>query len=60
MNENKCRTWQEEWMKRQDKLKLTRKVRGLWKDESRVRGMWMDETQTLLFTCEQFVFPLLW
>jgi hypothetical protein len=60
MNGNKRRTWQEEWMKHQDRLKLTRKVRGLWKDESRVRRMWMDETRTLLCTCEQFVFPLFW
>jgi hypothetical protein len=42
-------------MKCQDRLKLTRNVRGLWKDESRVRGMWMDETRILLCTCEQSI-----
>jgi hypothetical protein len=32
-------------MKRPDRLKLTRKVRGLWRNESRVGGMWKDETR---------------
>jgi hypothetical protein len=54
--QNLARGMDETWRQTQ----TARKVRGLWKDESRVRGMWMDESRTLLCAREQFVFPLLW
>jgi hypothetical protein len=35
---NKCRTWQEEWMKRQDRLKMTRQAQNDKKGKRIVEG----------------------